>query len=78
MIKWSIRQRCTGGYINCMLDLVVCRYPDGWGEDVSVLFHDFVHFLLLQRETLCRGHGFGGNPLLTVSMDHKEDELPGL
>jgi hypothetical protein len=41
-----------------------------------VFFHDLIHLLLMQREALCRGHGCGDDLLLTVSMDHKEDELP--
>ena len=61
-----------------MLDLVVHWYPGGCGEDVSVLFHDPIHLLLLQREALCRGHGCGSDLLLTVILDHKEDELPSL
>jgi hypothetical protein len=61
-----------------MLDLAVCRYPGGLGEDVFVLFQDLVHFLLLQREALSKGHGCGGDLLLNVSMDHKEDELVSL
>jgi hypothetical protein len=47
------------------------------GED-SVLFHDLVHLILLQREALCRGHGYDDELMLTVSMDHKEDALPDL
>jgi hypothetical protein len=78
MIDWSIRLRCTGGLIDWMLDLVVHRYPSGCGKDVSVFFQDPVHFLLLQREDLCRGHECGGDLLLIVSTNHKEDTFLSL
>jgi hypothetical protein len=78
MIDWSIRYRFIGDQINYMLDLEVCRYPCRHDEDVSVFFHDPVHLILLQREALCRGHRCGSDLLLTVSMDHKEDELLSL
>jgi len=65
------------GRINWMLDLEVHRYPDGWGEDVSILFCDLVHLLVLQREALYRGHWCGNDLILTVSTNHKEYELSG-
>jgi hypothetical protein len=58
--------------------MAVRWYLGGRGEDVSLLFHNLVHLLLLQREALSRGHRCGSDLLITVSMDHKEDELPGL
>ena len=44
-------------------------------EDVSILFHDLVQFILLQREALCRGHRCGRDLLPTMSIDHKQDKL---
>jgi hypothetical protein len=61
-----------------MLEVTMKRYSSRLLEDVFVLFHDLIHFLLLHGEASHELHGCECNLLLTLRENQKEEKLPVL
>jgi hypothetical protein len=61
-----------------MLELVVQRYLGKRGEDIRVLFHNHIYFLLLSGEISCGGPGCDCDIYLTLRANHEEDKFPGV
>jgi hypothetical protein len=58
-----------------MLDLVMHRYPDRLVEDISIFFHELIHFLLLCGEISLGDPGCGYDLSLTLRENHEEDKF---